>query len=293
MKSAKGNKLQGQEKWTVIIEPKTNLFKLDLMELWQYRDLLVMYIKRDIVTFYKQTILGPLWFVIQPLFTTLMFMFVFGGIAGISTDGLPQPLFYMAGLLCWNYFADCLNRCSETFIANQNVFGKVYFPRLIVPLSIIVSSIVKMGIQFGLFFLIYIYYVVQGDSFQINAYVFLLPILVLMLAGLGLGFGLLISSLTTKYRDLRFLVTFGVQLWMYATPVIYPLSVMQQNHQQYMWLILANPLTSIIETFKFGFLGEGTFSWWYLGYSFLFTIVIMLWGMITFNKVQRSFMDVI
>lgn len=277
----------------IVIEPKNSLFRLDLKEVWQYRDLLVMYIKRDIVTFYKQTILGPLWFLIQPLFTTLMFMFVFGGIAGISTDGLPQPLFYMAGLLCWNYFAECLNRCSDTFNANQNVFGKVYFPRLVVPLSVVVSGMVKMGIQFGLFLLIYLYYVIKGDSFHINAYAFLFPLLVLMLAGLGLGFGLLISSLTTKYRDLRFLITFGVQLWMYATPVIYPLSVMQQSHRQYMWLIVANPLTSIIETFKFGFLGEGTFSWWYLGYSFLFTLVIMLWGMVTFNKVQRSFMDVI
>lgn len=289
----KDTKLNGQEEWTIVIQPKTSLFSLDLRELWQYRDLLVMYIKRDIVTFYKQTILGPLWFVIQPLFTTLMFMFVFGGIAGISTDGLPQPLFYMAGLLCWNYFSECLNRCSDTFNANQNVFGKVYFPRLIVPLSIVVSSLVKMGIQFGLFLAIYLYYVAGGYPLEVNAHALLLPLLVLMLAGLGLGFGLLISSLTTKYRDLRFLITFGVQLWMYATPVIYPLSVMQQNHQQYMWLIVANPLTSIIETFKFGFLGEGTFSWWYLGYSFLFTIVMMLWGMITFNKVQRSFMDVI
>lgn len=290
----KDNKLKKEQTYRmIVIEPKNSLFRLDLKEVWQYRDLLVMYIKRDIVTFYKQTILGPLWFLIQPLFTTLMFMFVFGGIAGISTDGLPQPLFYMAGLLCWNYFAECLNRCSDTFNANQNVFGKVYFPRLVVPLSVVVSGMVKMGIQFGLFLLIYLYYVIKGDSFHINAYAFLFPLLVLMLAGLGLGFGLLISSLTTKYRDLRFLITFGVQLWMYATPVIYPLSVMQQSHRQYMWLIVANPLTSIIETFKFGFLGEGTFSWWYLGYSFLFTLVIMLWGMVTFNKVQRSFMDVI
>lgn len=290
----KNDKLKTDQTYRmIVIEPKNSLFRLDLKEVWQYRDLLVMYIKRDIVTFYKQTILGPLWFLIQPLFTTLMFMFVFGGIAGISTDGLPQPLFYMAGLLCWNYFAECLNRCSDTFNANQNVFGKVYFPRLVVPLSVVVSGMVKMGIQFGLFLLIYLYYVIKGDSFHINAYAFLFPLLVLMLAGLGLGFGLLISSLTTKYRDLRFLITFGVQLWMYATPVIYPLSVMQQSHRQYMWLIVANPLTSIIETFKFGFLGEGTFSWWYLGYSFLFTLVIMLWGMVTFNKVQRSFMDVI
>lgn len=225
-----------EEKWTLVIVPKTGFFKLDLGELWRYRDLLVMYIRRDIVTFYKQTILGPLWFILQPLFTVLMFMFVFGGIAGISTDGLPRPLFYMAGLLCWNYFAECMNRCSDTFNANQNVFGKVYFPRLIVPLSIVVSSLVKMGIQFILFLFIYLYCVLDGDatdvnSYSINEYACLFPLLVLMLAGLGLGFGLLISSLTTKYRDLRFLVTFGVQLWMYATPVIYPLSVMQQSHE--------------------------------------------------------------
>ena len=291
-------KMMEEEKWTLVIVPKTGFFKLDLGELWRYRDLLVMYIRRDIVTFYKQTILGPLWFILQPLFTVLMFMFVFGGIAGISTDGLPRPLFYMAGLLCWNYFAECMNRCSDTFNANQNVFGKVYFPRLIVPLSIVVSSLVKMGIQFILFLFIYLYCVLDGgatdvNSYSINEYACLFPLLVLMLAGLGLGFGLLISSLTTKYRDLRFLVTFGVQLWMYATPVIYPLSVMQQSHEKYMWLIIANPLTSIIETFKYGFLGEGIFSWWYLGYSFLFTVLIVVWGMITFNKVQRSFMDVI
>lgn len=217
----------------------------------------------------------------------------FGGIAGIPTDGLPQPLFYMAGLLCWNYFSECLSRCSDTFNANQNVFGKVYFPRLVVPLSIVISCMIKMGIQFGLFVLIYIYYLCNGYSLMVNGYAWLAPLLLLMLAGLGLGFGLLISSLTTKYRDLRFLITFGVQLWMYATPVIYPLSVMRQSHEQYMWIIVANPLTSLIETFKFGFLGVGTFSWFHLGYTLVFTVVIMLWGMVTFNRVQRSFMDVI
>ena len=285
--------LKDREEWTMVIEPETGLFRLDLKELWQYRDLMVMYIRRDMVTFYKQTVLGPLWFVIQPLFTTLMFMFVFGGIAGISTDGVPQPLFYMAGLLCWSYFAECLNRCSDTFNANQHVFGKVYFPRLVVPLSVVVSSLVKMGIQFGLFLLVYVYCVAGGTAFRINACALLFPVLVLMLAALGLGFGLLVSSLTAKYRDLRFLVAFGVQLWMYATPVIYPLSVMRQEHQRYMWLVAANPLTSVIETFKFGFLGEGMFSWWHLGYSFLFAVMVMLGGIIVFNKVQRCFMDVI
>ncbi|MBQ0060626.1 MAG: ABC transporter permease [Bacteroidales bacterium] len=279
--------------WDFVIEPHGSLFSLKLREVWQYRDLLRMYVKRDIVTYYKQTVLGPLWFFIQPAITTIMFMFVFGNIAGISTDGLPQPLFYMAGLLCWNYFADCLNRCSETFTANQNVFGKVYFPRLVVPLSITVSNLVKMGVQALLFLAIYLYYMVSGYGCAINAYALLLPVLIFMLAGLGLGFGMLISSVTTKYRDLKFLISFGVQLWMYATPVIYPLSTLKENHPDLMWIILINPMTSIIETFKFAFLGSGTFSWVYLGYSLAFTVIIMLLGILTFNKVERNFIDVV
>jgi lipopolysaccharide transport system permease protein len=278
-----------QKEWDTLIQPRTSLLQLDLGEVWRYRDLLVMYIRRDIVTFYKQTILGPLWFVIQPLFTTLMFMFVFGGIAGIPTDGLPQPLFYMAGLLSWNYFSDCLTRCSDTFNANQQVFGKVYFPRLVVPFSIVISNLVKMGIQFALFLAIYLYYILCGYSVAINGHAILLPLLVILLA----GFGLIITSLTTKYRDLRFLVTFGVQLWMYATPVIYPLSVMENTHQQYSWVITANPLTHIIEAFKYGFLGEGSFSWGGLTYSLIFTCIVLFLGCISFNRVQRSFMDVI
>ena len=281
------------KKWDIIIQPNSKLFNLNLKEVWRYKDLLNMYVKRDIVTMYKQTILGPLWYIIQPLMTTIMFMFVFGGIAGISTDGLPQPLFYMAGILCWNYFSECLTRCSETFNANQNVFGKVYFPRLVVPISIVISSLLKMVIQFALFIAIYIFYIFQGYSLQVTWYILLLPILIIMLAGLGLGFGLLISSMTTKYRDLKFLVSFGVQLWMYITPVIYPLSVLKNNYPQYVWAIVINPLTAIIETFKIGFLGQGTFSWTYLIYSLIFTFVIMVWGIVTFNKVQRSFMDTI
>ena len=278
----------------IVIEANTSLWNIDLRELWRYHDLIRMYVKRDIVTLYKQTILGPLWFVIQPLITTIMFMIVFGGIAGISTDGLPQPLFYMAGLLCWNYFADCLNKCSQTFTANQNVFGKVYFPRLVVPLSITISNLVKMGVQFGLFLIIYIFYICKGMEVHITSYIFFLPLLVLMLAGLGLGFGLLITSVTTKYRDLTFLVQFGVQLWMYATPVIYPLSNLSTGRAaQYLWLMKLNPLTSILETFKLAFLGTGTFSWGYFSYSFASTIIVMALGMLVFNKVQRSFMDVI
>jgi len=278
----------------LVIEANTSLWKIDFRELWRYHDLIRMYVKRDIVTLYKQTILGPLWFVIQPLITTIMFMIAFGGIAGISTDGLPQPLFYMAGLLCWNYFADCLNKCSQTFTANQNVFGKVYFPRLVVPLSITISNMVKMGVQFGLFLLIYLFYICKGMEAHITSYIFFLPLLVLMLAGLGLGFGLLITSVTTKYRDLTFLVQFGVQLWMYATPVIYPLSNLSTGRAaQYLWLMKLNPLTSILETFKLAFLGTGTFSWGYFSYSFASTIIVMALGMLVFNKVQRSFMDVI
>ena len=279
--------------WDIIIEPKNKLFSLDLGEVWKYRDLLTMYVKRDIVTMYKQTILGPVWYLIQPLMTTIMFMFVFGGIAGIPTDGLPQPLFYMAGIVCWNYFSECLTKCSETFNANQHIFGKVYFPRLVVPFSITISSLLKMAIQFILFIAIYIFYIAKGYTPNITWYILLVPILILMLAGLGLGFGLIISSMTTKYRDLRFLVSFGVQLWMYITPVIYPLSILKNNYPNYVWAIVINPLTSIIETFKIAFLGQGTFEWTYFLYSLVFTIVVMFLGMLTFNKVQRSFMDVI
>lgn len=279
--------------WDLIIENKSSLFRLDLKEVWRYRDLLRMYVKRDIITFYKQTILGPLWFFIQPIMTTIMFMFVFGGIAGISTDGVPQAVFYLAGLVCWNYFSDCLSKCSDTFNANQNIFGKVYFPRLIVPFSIVISNMVKMGIQLLLFLIVYAYYFVDLGGFDVNWTILLFPLLLMMLAALGLGFGLIISSMTTKYRDLRFLITFGVQLWMYATPVIYPLSVMKQNYPDKIWVIVANPLTAIIETFKYGFTGVGVFEWNYLLYSFLASVVVLLLGIIVFNRVQKNFMDVI
>ena len=279
--------------WDLIIQNKSSLFRLDLHEVWRYRDLLRMYVKRDIITFYKQTILGPMWFFIQPIMTTIMFMFVFGGIAGISTDGVPQAVFYLAGLVCWNYFADCLTKCSDTFNANQQIFGKVYFSRLIVPFSIVISNMVKMGIQLVLFLVVYAYYFIVLGTFEINWTIVLFPVLLLMLASLGLGFGLVISSLTTKYRDLRFLITFGVQLWMYATPVIYPLSVMKQNYPDKIWVIVANPLTAIIETFKYGFTGVGVFEWNYLLYSFVMSIAVLLLGIIVFNRVQKNFMDVI
>jgi lipopolysaccharide transport system permease protein len=273
-----------------IIKPHSSLFSLNLRELYDYRDLLTMFVKRDIITQYKQTILGPLWFFIQPALTTVMFMVVFGGIAGISTDGLPQALFYMAGIVNWNYFQQCLTATSNTFIANQGIFGKVYFPRLIVPLSVVLSNLVRYGIQLLLFIGIYVYFILNGTPVRPNEYLLLLPLLILMLAGLSLGFGILVSSLTTKYRDLTILFTFIVQLWMYATPVIYPLSVMSEKRQ---WIMALNPVTSIIETFKYATLGQGTFSWLHLSYSFGFMVVLLLAGIVVFNKVQRSFMDTV
>ncbi len=281
------------ESWDVVIEPRSNLFNFNVKELWQYRDLLEMYIKRDIVTFYKQTILGPIWFFIQPIFTTIVFMFVFGGLAGIPTDGIPQSLFYLSGITLWNYFSESLTKTSDTFLTNQGVFGKVYFPRLIVPLSVTISGLIKMLIQFAVFIIVYIYFLVKGTPLAPNVYALLFPVLILILAGLSLGFGIIISSMTTKYRDLKFLIAFAIQLLMYATPVIYPLSVMEGSYKKYIWLIQANPLTAVLETFKFGFLGQGTFSWFALSYSLLFSIFVLLTGIFIFNKVERSFMDVI
>lgn len=278
------------EEYTTVIKPKNKLFEVDFAEIWRYRDLFTMFVKRDIITQYKQTILGPAWFFIQPAITTIMYMVVFGGIAKIPTDGLPQPLFYLAGIVCWQYFSDCLNKTSSTFTTNQGIFGKVYFPRLIVPLSTVSSNLVRMGIQFLLFIAVYIYFLANGYHVAPNWYILLLPVLILMLAGLSLGFGIIISSMTTKYRDLTILFTFIVQLWMYATPVIYPLSTMSPKRQ---WIMALNPVTSILETFKYGTLGTGTFSWGMLAYSFGFMIVLLAIGIVVFNKVQRSFMDTV
>ena len=279
------------EKYSTLIEPKTSLLSVDFKEIWRYRDLFSMFVKRDIITQYKQTILGPAWFFIQPLLTMVMYMIVFGGIAGISTDGLPQALFYLAGILCWQYFADCLNKTSSTFTTNQNIFGKVYFPRLIVPLATVSSNLVRLFIQLFLFLVVYVYYLVVGVDVAPNWYVLLFPVLVLMLAGLALGFGIIISSMTTKYRDLTILFTFVVQLWMYATPIIYPLSTI--TNETVRTVMLLNPITSIVETFKYGALGIGSFSCGALGYSFGFMVVLLAVGIVVFNKVQRSFMDTV
>ena len=272
------------------ITPNNRLLNFNFKELVSYKDLISMYIKRDIVTFYKQTILGPLWFIIQPILTTVMFMFVFGNLAGISTDGIPGPLFYFAGIILWNYFASCLNATSNTFRANQGVFGKVYFPRMVVPISVTVSNLVKFFIQFGIFLIIYIVYAFKGAGVAPNWYAFLFPLLVVMSAGLALGFGIIFSSMTTKYRDLTFLLQFGVQLWMYATPVIYPLSTMPADKQ---WIFELNPMTSIVETFKYGAIGSGVFSWSWLAYSFGFMLLLLFVGIIIFNKVEKDFMDTV
>lgn len=277
------------EKFTEIT-PNNSLFNLNLRELFAYKDLIYMYVKRDIVTVYKQTILGPLWFIIQPILTTIMFMFVFGNIAGISTDGIPGPLFYFSGIILWNYFSACLNTTSSTFTTNQAVFGKVYFPRLVVPVSVTISNLIKFLIQLAIFLIIYIIYAIKGATVAPNIYALLSPILVLMCAGLALGFGIIFSSMTTKYRDLTFLLQFGIQLWMYATPIIYPLSTMPADKQ---WIFQLNPMTSIIETFKYGVIGSGIFSWAWLAYSFGFMLILLLLGIMIFNKVEKDFMDTV
>jgi lipopolysaccharide transport system permease protein len=281
---------QAYKEWDLVIEPQSSLFDLHLKDVWRYRDLLWLLVKRDFVSFYKQTILGPLWFFIQPLFTTIIFTFIFGNLAGLSTDGLPQPLFYMAGITAWNYFADCLTKTSTVFRDNAQIFGKVYFPRLIMPLSIVVSNLVRFGVQFLLFVLMMLYYYFHHANFHITTAIVLFPLLVLLMALLGLGLGLIITALTTKYRDLAFLISFGVQLMMYATTVIYPLSAAPPK---YKFLIGLNPMTGIIEAFRYGFLGRGVISFNTLGYAIIVTVVSLVLGVIIFNKTEKTFVDTV
>ena len=279
------------KEWTLIIRPHEKLWKLNLREVWAYRDLMELFVKRNIVVQYKQTILGPLWYLIQPILTVIMNMVVFGGIAHMSTDGVPQALFYMAGNVCWFYFSDCLNQTSSTFVTNQAMFGKVYFPRMVVPISTVISNLLRFAIQVLLFVVFYIYFWVSGSDVAPNWAMLLMPLLIVMLAGLGLGFGILVSSLTTKYRDLTILFTFIVQLWMYATPIVYPISMV--TNETLHTIIMLNPMTAVVEAFKYATLGQGYFSWGALGYSFVFMCVLLLWGTVVFNKVQRSFMDTV
>ena len=279
-----------KQEWDLKIKPQNNIFTLNLSDVWNYRDLLWLLVRRDFVSFYKQTILGPLWFLIQPLVTTIMFTIVFGTMGGFSTDDLPKPLFYLAGITTWNYFADCLTKTSTVFRDNANIFGKVYFPRLIMPLSIVVSNLIRFGIQFFLFLLAMGYYAYQGAAFHPTWAVLLFPLIVVLMAGMGLGAGMIISAMTTKYRDLAFLLTFGIQLLMYATTVIYPLSAASPKYHS---IILANPMTPVIETFRYAFLGRGSFTWGYLGYATVITVVFLLAGMIIFNKVEKTFVDTV
>ena len=278
------------EKWDREIIPTKSLFDLNLNQIWKFKDLLFLFVWRDFVSVYKQTILGPLWFFIQPILTSITFTIIFGNFAQISTDGMPKIIFYMAGITMWNYFADCLNKTSNTFVANQGLFGKVYFPRLLVPLSIIVTNLLKFGIQIVLFMGFWVYFYATTDTLEPNWYVLTFPLLVLIMAALGLGFGMVISALTTKYRDLTFLIGFGVQLLMYGSPVIYPMSTVPEKYQ---WIIKLNPMTSIIDTFKHAFMGTGSFDGYNLLYSGIFAVCILFLGLVVFNKVEKSFIDTV
>lgn len=292
--------IEGPETWDLVVKPQRSYFDVDLKDIWRYRDLLWLFVRRDFVSFYKQTILGPLWFFIQPLFTTVIYTFVFGGLANIPTDGIKSTaVFYMAGITLWNYFAECITKTSTVFKDNTNIFGKVYFPRIVMPLSLIISNMIRFAVQMVLFLAtMAFFYWGKGDhSFHFTSYVLLFPLVVLLMALQGLGLGMIISAMTTRYRDLAFLVLFGVQLLMYATTVIYPLSSLLDKYSgKYPFLVKVieyNPMTAVIETFRVGFLGHGGFTWGMLGYSTVVTFVIFILGVLTFNKVERSFVDTI
>ncbi|OOQ57063.1 ABC transporter permease [Mucilaginibacter pedocola] len=287
------------QEWDLEIKPHDSVLNLHLKDVWNYRDLLWLLVRRDFVSFYKQTVLGPLWFFIQPIFTTIVFTFVFGGLAKIGTSHVPHALFYMAGTIAWNYFADCLTKTSTVFKDNANIFGKVYFPRLIMPLSIVFSNLVKFGVQFLLFLIVFFYFLfkyhyapaeLNGDKVEPNLFLLLFPVLIALMAILGLGLGLIITALTTKYRDLAFVVTFGMQLMMYATPVIYPLSEASEKYRPF---IKANPMTGLIETFRYGFTGGGQFYLDSFLYSVVACFVLFFLGLVIFNKVEKDFVDTV
>ncbi|QEC41051.1 ABC transporter permease [Pseudobacter ginsenosidimutans] len=281
-----------EDRWDIVIEPKSRLLKLNLGEVWRYRDLLLSFVRRDFVAQFKQTILGPVWHLIQPILTTAMFLLIFSRIARISTDGIePKVLFYMSGIIIWNYFAACLTNTANTFVANAGIFGKVYFPRLVLPLSVVLSNIIRFGIQFLLLLATMIFYAFKGYPIYLSFYWLLIPVLLLMMAGIGLGLGIIISSLTTKYRDFAVLLTFAVQLGMYATPIAYPLSYLEGK--SYKMLISLNPITPLVETFRYSLFGKGTFDLNSLGYSFAFMLVVLVTGTLIFNKVEKNFMDTV
>ena len=278
------------QNWKKIIEPKTKLLDLKLNEIVQYKDLIFMFVKRSFKSQYKQTILGPLWFIINPLITSLLFTVVFGGIAGISTDGVPQFLFYMAGNTAWQYFASCLTQTSTTFTANASVFGKVYFPRLTMPISTVIFSALSFLIQFVMLLIFMLYFYVTGQNINPNINVLLIPVMIIHMAAMGLGFGIIISSLTTKYRDLAILVTFGVQLWMYITPIVYPISTLSDKMKS---IIMLNPMAPVVCNFKYALLGSGQMEWGYWGISAVITAIVLFIGIIIFNRVEKTFMDTV
>lgn len=281
---------QKDENWTMVLRPRGGWFDIDLRELWSYRDLILLFVRRDFVAIYKQTILGPLWFLVQPLFTTLVFTVIFGKVAKIPTDGLPPVLFYMTGIVAWNYFSRCLTGTSDTFVTNAAMFGKVYFPRLVVPISVVISNILTFIIQLGLLFAFLSYYYLKGAPVQSGLWILLTPLMIVHMAALALGTGILISSLTTKYRDLTFAVGFGVQLWMYATPIVYPIS---QVPEKWHWLMALNPMTAIVEIFRYAFLGAGTVDLAVMGISIGMTFVIMFIGIVLFSRIEKTFMDTV
>ena len=282
--------LTSDDYWTMVIRPQRAWWDLHLGDLWRYRDLIRLMIWRDFVAVYKQTILGPLWHVIQPILTTIVFTVIFGGIARLPTDGLPPFLFYMAGTTVWGYFYSCLLSTSNTFTSNAAIFGKVYFPRLSIPVSIVISTLISFGIRLGIFVVFLVYFMLTTPTVHPNLWMLLLPVLSLIMAGLGLGVGIIISSLTTKYRDLQHLVGFSAQLLMYATPIIYPLSSVPEDWR---WLLLVNPLTPVIEVFRLGFLGTSAVEPVFLLYSLVFTIITLLIGVLAFNHVENTFMDTV
>lgn len=283
-------KTTDENSWSLIIRPQRDWWDLHLSELWRYRDLIMLFVWRDFVAYYKQTILGPLWYLIQPILTTVVFTIIFGNIAKLPTDGLPPFLFYLAGNTVWAYFSASLTSTSNTFTGNAGLFGKVYFPRLVMPLSVVISQIISFVIRFLVFLGFLFYFMASGASVTPNWWILVLPGLILIMAGLGLGLGIIISSLTTKYRDLQQLIAFGVQLLMYGTPVIYPLSSIDSTWR---WLILANPMTPVVEVFRLAFLGTSVLSPLYLLYSIVFVIAVLLLGILIFNRVENTFMDTV
>nr|WP_315209280.1 ABC transporter permease [uncultured Flavobacterium sp.] len=279
--------------WLFEITPKNKFFSLNLKEVWQYRDLLLLFVKRDVVTVYKQTVLGPLWYLIQPLFTSITFTIIFNTVAGIDTGTVPPFLFNLAGITVWNYFTACLNDTSDTFKKNASIFGKVYFPRVIMPLSVVISNLLKFGIQFLIFIVFYLYYYLQGSAVSLNITILFFPLLVALMGVLGLGLGMIISSLVTKYRDFTYLIGFGVQLLMYLSAVMYPMILIKEKLPRYGWLVEYNPLAYVIETSRYMLLNVGQISFLGLVYTLLLTIIVFFGGLLVFNKTEKSFIDTV